>query len=163
MRDLVNLLTGLSENLKSLGFTVGIRTGDNGMFRGSGLDKLIQRKIIKINLIRIKIINNYCQIGNSGGFYGKAASLAEGKITLAADACWKEVGGYSLKNCSTDAGVPGGKTGHAVLILAGPSKGQWRRVAGAVSMSRHPISICGICHETTGTHRTLQRDFRTRP
>jgi hypothetical protein len=27
-------------------------------------------------------------------------------------------------------GVPGGKTGHAVLVLSGPGKGQWRRVAG---------------------------------
>ena len=74
--------------------------------------------------------------GNDGGYYGMIAAIggrAAGKqqqLTLSGDACWQHKGGYTWQNCSTEPKVVGGKTGHAVTILHGPGKGQWRRVVG---------------------------------
>lgn len=68
--------------------------------------------------------------GNSGGYYGGISKVDSDTLTLSDNACWQTVGGYSIANCSTAPAVPGGKTGHAVQIIKGPSKGQWRRIVG---------------------------------
>ena len=60
---------------------------------------------------------------------GRAAGKQQ-QLTLSGDACWQHKGGHTWQNCSTEPKVAGGKTGHAVTILHGPGKGQWRRVVG---------------------------------
>ena len=72
--------------------------------------------------------------GNDGGYYGLLTAIGGAggtqQLTLSGDACWQHKGGYTWHNCSTEPKVVGGKTGHAVTILSGPGKGQWRRVVG---------------------------------
>ena len=54
--------------------------------------------------------------------------------------CWRHVGGYLEPNCST-APLEGGKTGHAVQILAGPGRGQWRRVVGVDGARNRTVTL----------------------
>ena len=50
-------------------------------------------------------------------------------------------GGYKKQNCTTVPGAAGGRTGHAVQILAGPGKGQYRRVVGVGGPRNRTISL----------------------
>eukprot|EP00040_Diaphanoeca_grandis_P035013 m.219104 g.219104 ORF g.219104 m.219104 type:complete len:860 (-) comp33288_c4_seq1:71-2650(-) len=85
--------------------------------------------------------------GNDGGYYGNIAKSAfddTGKtVTTAGDVCWHHVGGYTAQDCSTNAADkwPGGKTGHAAIVLTGPARGQWRRVVGVGGFRNRTISV----------------------
>jgi hypothetical protein len=80
--------------------------------------------------------------GNDGGYFGAIASIQNGtSFTVAGDVCWRHVGGYSPDNCSTAPAVPGGKTGHAAVVLEGTGKGQWRRVIGSEGYRNRAITV----------------------
>jgi hypothetical protein len=82
--------------------------------------------------------------GNDGGYFGKLAATTGGDLlTTAADVCWLHIGGYTPANCSTqvDKRWPGGKTGHALVILEGPGKGQWRRVVAVGGERSRAITV----------------------
>ena len=91
--------------------------------------------------------------GNNGGYFGLLApnpalpsspgassppspssSAAAPSVTVAGDVCWNFAGGYVRPdNCVTNVDAwPGGKTGHAVVVLSGPGAGQYRRVVAVV-------------------------------
>ena len=99
--------------------------------------------------------------GNDGGFYGDVQSIHQQadtwlsdlaaaapagestsmQLTLSGDVCWRHVGGYTLLNCSTAPGTPGGKTGHAIQILDGPGAGQWRRVVSVSGARNRTVAL----------------------
>lgn len=61
------------------------------------------------------------------------AAVDNSTVTVAGDVCWHfRPGGYVVPTyCVTDVDPwPGGVTGHAVVVLSGPGKGQHRRVVG---------------------------------
>ena len=75
--------------------------------------------------------------GNDGGYFGKILPTTDfatdpAQLALAGDVCWQHIGGYTRLNCSTTPKT----TGHAVVVLSGPGKGQWRRIT-AVSGERN--------------------------
>lgn len=82
--------------------------------------------------------------GNSGGYYGRIDKIApapdSSTFLLEGTPCWKTAwGSYRIENC-TLPDAPG-KTGHAVQIIAGPSKGQWRRVIGVTGAKGRTIEL----------------------
>jgi hypothetical protein len=83
--------------------------------------------------------------GTDGGYFGKLAAVSSGggSLTTAADVCWLHIGGHTPANCSTlvSSRWPGGKTGHALVILEGPGKGQWRRVVAVGGERSREITV----------------------